>query len=322
MVCVRVTAGARNGRNEQITRTLVSVPSFDQRAALGDSSGQVWWASWPTDSHCFPLFMLNWLNWDQHNQTDMKQSFVFFCCCFVYVCHFSNLDERVSHKTKFPLPPCINAGFILHPFAFVPSLCFLDLDTPVLTVHQTISDVRGSYYQEKTVFLRCTVNSNPPARFIWKRGNMLIEQSKDNGVDIYEPLYTQVHRDMRIHTHTHTFICSVFCAETRWEGDEELENSFWHEYINVFIAKIVFGKPNRAIIPWQKFSWIDCYKAKNSISDQLLIFFLLFDFQHFILSPLGDAKINHTFTSIQTNGSAWKPFAHFIIHQAASPLAS
>lgn len=74
-------------------------------------------------------------------------------------------------------------------------LCFADLDTPVLTVHQTISDVRGSYYQEKTVFLRCTVNSNPPARFIWKRGNMLIEQSKDNGVDIYEPLYTQVRRD-------------------------------------------------------------------------------------------------------------------------------
>ncbi|GAA6086607.1 MAM domain-containing glycosylphosphatidylinositol anchor protein 1 isoform X1, partial [Tachysurus ichikawai] len=67
------------------------------------------------------------------------------------------------------------------------------LDKPMLTVHQTISDVRGNYYQEKTVFLRCTVNSNPPARFIWKRGNVPIEQSKDNGVDIYEPLYTQVH---------------------------------------------------------------------------------------------------------------------------------
>ncbi|KAK3573176.1 hypothetical protein QTP86_014847, partial [Hemibagrus guttatus] len=65
------------------------------------------------------------------------------------------------------------------------------LDKPMLTVHQTISDVRGNYYQEKTVFLRCTVNSNPPARFIWKRGNVPIEQSKDNGVDIYEPLYTQ-----------------------------------------------------------------------------------------------------------------------------------
>lgn len=86
---------------------------------------------------------------------------------------------------------------------FVPLLCFADLDTPVLTVHQTISDVRGSYYQEKTVFLRCTVNSNPPARFIWKRGSMLIEQSKDTGVDIYEPLYTQV---PRTHGHMH---CSV-----------------------------------------------------------------------------------------------------------------
>ncbi|XP_065152190.1 MAM domain-containing glycosylphosphatidylinositol anchor protein 1 isoform X1 [Paramisgurnus dabryanus] len=65
------------------------------------------------------------------------------------------------------------------------------LDKPVLTVHQTVGDVRGNYYQEKTVFLRCTVNSNPPARFIWKRGTRAIEQSKDNGVDIYEPLYTQ-----------------------------------------------------------------------------------------------------------------------------------
>uniref|UniRef100_A0A8C9EPS2 MAM domain-containing glycosylphosphatidylinositol anchor protein 1 n=1 Tax=Pavo cristatus TaxID=9049 RepID=A0A8C9EPS2_PAVCR len=65
------------------------------------------------------------------------------------------------------------------------------LDEPVLTVHQTISDVRGSFYQEKTVFLRCTVNSNPPARFIWKRGAETLSHSQDNGVDIYEPLYTQ-----------------------------------------------------------------------------------------------------------------------------------
>nr|XP_006006576.1 PREDICTED: MAM domain-containing glycosylphosphatidylinositol anchor protein 1 [Latimeria chalumnae] len=65
------------------------------------------------------------------------------------------------------------------------------LDEPILTVHQTISDVRGSFYQEKTVFLRCTVNSNPPARFIWKRGNEIIAHNQDNGVDIYEPLYTQ-----------------------------------------------------------------------------------------------------------------------------------
>lgn len=49
-------------------------------AALGNSSGQVWWASWPTDSHCFPLFVLNWLNRDQRNQTDLKQSFVSLLC--------------------------------------------------------------------------------------------------------------------------------------------------------------------------------------------------------------------------------------------------
>ncbi|KAM9316897.1 MAM domain-containing glycosylphosphatidylinositol anchor protein 1 [Gastrophryne carolinensis] len=65
------------------------------------------------------------------------------------------------------------------------------LDEPILTIHQTISDVRGSFYQEKTVFLRCTVSSNPPARFIWRRATEILSHSQDNGVDIYEPLYTQ-----------------------------------------------------------------------------------------------------------------------------------
>ncbi|XP_073527792.1 MAM domain-containing glycosylphosphatidylinositol anchor protein 1 isoform X4 [Phyllobates terribilis] len=65
------------------------------------------------------------------------------------------------------------------------------LDEPILTIHQTISDVRGSFYQEKTVFLRCTVSSNPPARFIWKREMETLSHNQDNGVDIYEPLYTQ-----------------------------------------------------------------------------------------------------------------------------------
>ncbi|XP_073412366.1 MAM domain-containing glycosylphosphatidylinositol anchor protein 1 isoform X1 [Dendrobates tinctorius] len=65
------------------------------------------------------------------------------------------------------------------------------LDEPILTIHQTISDVRGSFYQEKTVFLRCTVSSNPPARFVWKREMETLSHNQDNGVDIYEPLYTQ-----------------------------------------------------------------------------------------------------------------------------------
>lgn len=70
----------------------------------------------------------------------------------------------------------------------------------MLTVHQTVSDVRGNFYQEKTVFLRCTVSSNPPARFIWKRGSDTLSHSQDNGVDIYEPLYTQVRMGSWLHT--------------------------------------------------------------------------------------------------------------------------
>lgn len=76
------------------------------------------------------------------------------------------------------------------------------MDEPVLTVHQTVSDVRGNFYQEKTVFLRCTVSSNPPARFIWKRGSDTLSHSQDNGVDIYEPLYTQVRLGRWLHPHT------------------------------------------------------------------------------------------------------------------------
>ncbi|XP_060704054.1 MAM domain-containing glycosylphosphatidylinositol anchor protein 1-like [Hemiscyllium ocellatum] len=66
------------------------------------------------------------------------------------------------------------------------------LDEPLLTVHRSVSDVRGeNYYRERTVHLRCTVNSNPPAHFTWKRGQDTITQKQDEGVDIYEPLYTQ-----------------------------------------------------------------------------------------------------------------------------------
>ncbi|XP_059839057.1 MAM domain-containing glycosylphosphatidylinositol anchor protein 1-like isoform X2 [Hypanus sabinus] len=66
------------------------------------------------------------------------------------------------------------------------------LDEPVLTVHQSVSDVRGeNYYRERTVFLRCTVSSNPPAHFTWKRDGQIVIQKQDQGVDIYEPLYTQ-----------------------------------------------------------------------------------------------------------------------------------
>uniref|UniRef100_A0A8C4QZJ9 MAM domain containing glycosylphosphatidylinositol anchor 1 n=1 Tax=Eptatretus burgeri TaxID=7764 RepID=A0A8C4QZJ9_EPTBU len=63
------------------------------------------------------------------------------------------------------------------------------LDPPVLTVHQSIGDAK-EYYQERTVFLRCSGNSSPPALLTWHRNDRhtLIG---DEGVSIYEPLFTQ-----------------------------------------------------------------------------------------------------------------------------------
>jgi hypothetical protein len=97
----------------------------------------------------------------------------------------------------------------------------------VLTVHQTVSDVRGNFYQEKTVFLRCTVNSNPPARFIWKRGSDTLSHSQDNGVDIYEPLYTQVRTGSWL---THSSSCT-HKRKALVTGDLELSALSWfHQF--------------------------------------------------------------------------------------------
>lgn len=164
-----------------------------------DGFGQCGLAVQPTNCTCFPYLQLC-PSCNFHFFFDST----YYCQCFAqkqHQWHYSTYSEQfiLFITTVLCIFICI-PFFTWHNmqtfmvFSFI--ICsFADLDIPVLTVHQTISDVRGSYYQEKTVFLRCTVNSNPPARFIWKRGNMLIEQSKDNGVDIYEPLYTQVHME-------------------------------------------------------------------------------------------------------------------------------
>ncbi|XP_078458563.1 MAM domain-containing glycosylphosphatidylinositol anchor protein 2-like [Lampetra planeri] len=64
------------------------------------------------------------------------------------------------------------------------------LDTPVLTVHQSVGDAK-EYYQERTVFLRCSGNSSPPALFTWRRDGQPLRQDLDAGITIYEPLFTQ-----------------------------------------------------------------------------------------------------------------------------------
>lgn len=70
--------------------------------------------------------------------------------------------------------------------------CPTDLDDPVVTVHQSIGEAKEQFYYERTVFLRCVANSNPPVRYSWHRGREVLTQGSDKGVEIYEPFFTQV----------------------------------------------------------------------------------------------------------------------------------
>ncbi|XP_016353998.1 MAM domain-containing glycosylphosphatidylinositol anchor protein 2-like isoform X1 [Sinocyclocheilus anshuiensis] len=65
------------------------------------------------------------------------------------------------------------------------------LDEPIVTVHQSIGEAKEQFYYERTVFLRCAANSNPPVRYSWRRGREFLSQGSDKGVEIYEPFFTQ-----------------------------------------------------------------------------------------------------------------------------------
>ncbi|KAG2457903.1 MDGA2 protein, partial [Polypterus senegalus] len=65
------------------------------------------------------------------------------------------------------------------------------LDDPIVTVHQSIGEAKEQFYYERTVFLRCVANSNPPVRYSWRRGREILSQGSDKGVEIYEPFFTQ-----------------------------------------------------------------------------------------------------------------------------------
>ncbi|TKS86255.1 MAM domain-containing glycosylphosphatidylinositol anchor protein 2 [Collichthys lucidus] len=65
------------------------------------------------------------------------------------------------------------------------------LDDPVITVHQSVGEAKEQFYFERTVFLRCVANSNPPVHYTWRRGREALTQGSDSGVEIYEPFFTQ-----------------------------------------------------------------------------------------------------------------------------------
>ncbi|XP_063079427.1 MAM domain-containing glycosylphosphatidylinositol anchor protein 2-like [Engraulis encrasicolus] len=72
------------------------------------------------------------------------------------------------------------------------------LDPPIVTVHQSIGEAKEQFYYERTVFLRCVANSNPPVRYSWHRGRDLLSQGSDKGVEIYEPFFTQLQGETKI----------------------------------------------------------------------------------------------------------------------------
>ncbi|XP_071058409.1 MAM domain-containing glycosylphosphatidylinositol anchor protein 2-like [Pseudochaenichthys georgianus] len=65
------------------------------------------------------------------------------------------------------------------------------LDDPMITVHQSVGESKEHFYFERTVFLRCVANSNPPVHYSWRRGREALTQGSDAGVEIYEPFFTQ-----------------------------------------------------------------------------------------------------------------------------------
>lgn len=67
----------------------------------------------------------------------------------------------------------------------------------MVTVHQSIGEAKEQFYYERTVFLRCVANSNPPVRYSWHRGREVLTQGSDKGVEIYEPFFTQVNGNAR-----------------------------------------------------------------------------------------------------------------------------
>lgn len=82
--------------------------------------------------------------------------------------------------------------FFTKTYLFHVSISPTDLDDPIVTVHQSIGEAKEQFYYERTVFLRCVANSNPPVRYSWHRGREVLTQGSDKGVEIYEPFFTQV----------------------------------------------------------------------------------------------------------------------------------
>lgn len=103
-------------------------------------------------------------------------------------------SERASSCSSIKQLADEKSLFIGRSFSFS---VLTDLDDPIVTVHQSIGEAKEQFYYERTVFLRCVANSNPPVRYSWHRGREVLTQGSDKGVEIYEPFFTQVRQRQR-----------------------------------------------------------------------------------------------------------------------------
>ncbi|KAK3541884.1 hypothetical protein QTP86_008125 [Hemibagrus guttatus] len=115
------------------------------------------------------------------------------CFFFLFIAGTRSASFLIGGGDRRPhLPPSLPVG------AFGPAglrsslISTTHLDDPVVTVHQSIGEAKEQFYYERTVFLRCVANSNPPVRYSWHRGRDVLSQGSDKGVEIYEPFFTQV----------------------------------------------------------------------------------------------------------------------------------
>ncbi|KAI4902183.1 hypothetical protein NFI96_008259 [Prochilodus magdalenae] len=119
------------------------------------------------------------------------------------------------------------------------------LDDPVVTVHQSVGEAKEQFYYERTVFLRCAANSNPPVRYSWRRGREFLSQGSDKGVEIYEPFFTQTKPSLTL---VQKFFLSELQGETKILKLKNLRPQDYANYTCTASVRNVCGIPDKSVL--------------------------------------------------------------------------
>ncbi|KAI3364445.1 hypothetical protein L3Q82_011235, partial [Scortum barcoo] len=110
------------------------------------------------------------------------------------------------------------------------------LDDPVVTVHQSIGEAKEQFYYERTVFLRCVANSNPPVRYSWHRGREVPDAGLGQGGG-----------DLRAVFHS-VLVWSELQGETKILKLKNLRPQDYANYSCIASVRNVCGIPDRSVI--------------------------------------------------------------------------